>query len=75
MVTLDVAGVACSTKSACSSAGGGESTVVKEITGDHSHATSTLRFTLGPNTTKAEIDTTIAVLKKHVASIPEFYEK
>jgi len=72
VVTLDVAGIACSTKSACSSAGGGESTVVKAITGDPARAASTLRFTLGPNTTKTEINTTIAILKKHVVSIPNF---
>lgn len=68
VVTLDVAGVACSTKSACSSAGGGDSTVVKEISSGSARASSTLRFTLGSNTTKTEIDFTVSVLKKHITS-------
>jgi cysteine desulfurase len=73
VISLDVAGVACSTKSACSSAGGGESTVVKAISNDVDRATTTLRFTLGPDTTIADIDYTVQVLKTHIKSIPTFY--
>lgn len=72
VVSLDVAGIACSTKSACSSAGGGESVVVKAVTGDSARATSTIRFTLGPNTTKTELDSTVLLLKQHVAEIRLF---
>jgi cysteine desulfurase len=67
VVCLDVAGVACSTKSACSGAGGGGSTVVKAISGDAARATSTIRFTLGERTTWAELETTVSALTAHVA--------
>lgn len=72
VVVLDNKGIACSTKSACSSSGGGESTVVKEISGDQARAMTTLRFTLGTQTTKTDIDTVVEVLKNHVSSIPKF---
>lgn len=72
VVSLDVAGIACSTKSACSSAGGGESTVVLAISSDSARAASTLRFTLGVDTTKSDIDKTVETLTAHVASIPKF---
>lgn len=62
VISLDVAGIACSTKSACSSAGGGESMVVMAISNDTARASSTLRFTLGPDTTKVEIDYTVTTL-------------
>jgi cysteine desulfurase len=62
VISLDVAGIACSTKSACSSAGGGESAVVMAISNDKARASSTLRFTLSPDTTKEEIDQVVAVL-------------
>ncbi len=69
VVTLDVAGIAISTKSACSSAGGGASTVVKTITGDSARASATLRFTLGPNIKKTEIDRVISALGSHTSKI------
>jgi cysteine desulfurase len=71
VVTLDMAGIACGTKSACSSAGGGESAVVKAVTGDSARASTTLRFTLGLKTNKEEIDTTVKVLAQHVLSLPK----
>jgi len=68
VVVLDTHGVAVSTKSACSSAGGGESGVVLATTGDAARAFSTLRITLGPDTTSADmqkcIDTLVLYLKK-----------
>lgn len=69
VVTLDVAGIAISTKSACSSAGGGVSTVVETITNDVDRASSTLRFSLGIETTTSDIDRAIAVLQKYTASL------
>ncbi len=75
VICLDEAGIACSTKSACSGAGGGGSHVVKAITGDAARATSTIRFTLGPNTTEAEIKKTVSVLKTHVAKMLKFNSK
>lgn len=50
-VFLDSKGFAVSTKSACAGAGGGESAVVMAISGDPARALSTLRFTIGPDTT------------------------
>ncbi len=72
VICLDEAGIACSTKSACSGATGGGSTVVKAISGDAARATSTIRFTLGPSTTEAELSRTVAVLKAHVAKTLTF---
>ena len=66
VVVLDTHSVSASTRSACSVAGGGESTVVKAISGDHARASSTIRFTLGETTTKAELDKTVSILVKHV---------
>jgi len=72
VVVLDTHGVAVSTKSACSSAGGGESVVVKAITHNPARASSTLRLTLGPDTITADlkkcIDTLVLYLEKfHIA--------
>jgi cysteine desulfurase len=69
VVTLDVAGIAISTKSACSSAGGGASTVVETISGDTNRASTTLRFSLGTGTTKDEISKAIEILKNYIKTI------
>ena len=69
VVTLDVAGIAISTKSACSSAGGGASTVVETISNDTTRASTTLRFSLGISTTKEEIERAIEILAQHVQTI------
>lgn len=66
VITLDTHGIAASTKSACSSKGGGASTVVLAMTGDEARASSTLRFTLGPDTTTAQIDQTLDVLCEYL---------
>ncbi len=66
VVSLDVAGIAISTKSACSSAGGGGSTVVQAITNDASRASTTLRFSLGLTTTRAEIEKAVDTLATFV---------
>lgn len=70
VITLDTHGIAASTKSACSSKGGGASAVVLAITGDEVRATSTLRFTLGPDATTADIDQLLDVLTKHLETTP-----
>lgn len=72
VVSLDVAGIACSTKSACSGAGGGGSTVVLAMTGDAARSLSTIRFTLGPNTTAAELGRAAIVLAEHVSKTLTF---
>ncbi len=69
VITLDTHGIAASTKSACSSKGGGASAVVLAMTGDEARAQSTLRFTLGPDTTIADIDRMLDVLTKHIAAV------
>jgi cysteine desulfurase len=66
VVTLDVAGIAISTKSACSSAGGGASHVVEIITADINRASTTLRFSLGLTTNKSDIDKAITVLAYYI---------
>jgi cysteine desulfurase len=67
VITLDTHGIAASTKSACSTKGGGASTVVLAMTDDLDRATGTIRFTLGPSTTTADMDWVITVLADHVA--------
>lgn len=69
VITLDTHGIAASTKSACSSKGGGASTVVLAMTGDEARATSTLRFTLGPDTTTADIDQMLGALTAHLETL------
>ncbi len=62
VVYLDARGVAASTKSACAGAGGGESKVVSVMTGDKARAKSTLRLSLGADTTRAEMETVLDIL-------------
>ena len=71
-VVLDKHGFAVSTKSACSGAGGGASTVVLETTADPARANSTLRFTLGSDTTLAQLKSLTEVLKKHVEQMSQY---
>lgn len=71
VVSLDAAGIAASTKSACSGAGGGYSHVVREMTGDINRASSTIRFTLGPDTTYGDLRDTTMALKKHITKMKE----
>lgn len=71
-VVLDAHGFAVSTKSACSGAGGGASTVVLETTGDPARASSTLRVTLGPDTIFSQLQSLTAVLKQHVAQMKQY---
>lgn len=66
VIVLDTHGVSVSTKSACGSAGGGESAVVLATTGDPARASSTLRITLGPDSTLSEIETTAKILKENL---------
>ena len=71
VIVLDEKGIACATKSACSGADGAGSTVVQEITGDASRASSTLRFTLGEETTARDIVKTLHILNKHILKTRE----
>lgn len=62
VVVLDTAGIATSTKSACASADGGESAVVMAMSGDIVRSRSTLRLSLGEETTVADIERVGSVL-------------
>lgn len=66
VVTLDTHGVACSTKSACGGKDSSGSKVIRAMTGDEARATSTIRFSLGEDTTKDDIDRVVDILKDHV---------
>lgn len=72
VIVLDKAGIACGTRSACSGAGGGRSHVVYEMTRDQLRSSSTLRFTLSPNTTWRELKRVCMVLKDHVEATQNF---
>jgi cysteine desulfurase len=71
-VVLDKHGFAVSTKSACSGAGGGASMVVQETTTDPTRATSTLRVTLGPDTTVANLESLTDTLKDHIEQMSQY---
>ncbi len=64
VIYLDAQGIAASTKSACAGAGGGESVVVKTITGDATRARSTIRLSLSEQTTKEDLAYAIECLVK-----------
>ncbi len=72
VIVLDKAGFAVSTKSACSGADSGNSYVVKEITGDTTIASSTLRITLGINTTYADLKKMTDILCRHLDKMRQF---
>jgi cysteine desulfurase len=73
-ITLDTAGIACSTKSACGSGRGTGSAVVRAITGDDERARTSLRFSFGEGTTAAEIDTLVSILTEHITKTRAFNE-
>jgi cysteine desulfurase len=66
VISLDIAGVSCSTKSACSGADGSGSSVVFAMTNDSKRASSTIRFTLGEETTSQELIKTTDLVRIHV---------
>lgn len=70
-VALDAKGCAVSTKSACSGASGGASVVVRETTEDPARAASTLRITIGPDTTVDDLNTFGEALRSHIALMTE----
>jgi cysteine desulfurase len=71
IITLDHHGINASTKSACGAQSGGGSGVVRTLTHDDARATSTIRFTLGEETTKQGIAKAVKVLKEHVEKTRE----
>ncbi len=71
VVTLDVHGIAASTRSACAGGQGSGSHVVRAMTGDDARAASTIRFTLGEETTWEELVATVQTLAEHVAALQD----
>ena len=69
MLLLDMAGVAVSTGSACSSGDLQTSHVLKAIGLAPEVAQGTIRFSFGTNNTKEEIDYVVETLKKSVAKL------
>jgi cysteine desulfurase len=62
LLLLDAAGIACSTGSACSAGVAQPSHVLIALGADDARARSTLRFSLGHTSTRADIDALIAAL-------------
>lgn len=75
VVVLDAAGIAASTRSACSGAGGGQSAAVLALTGDTTLAASTIRFTLDPVLTKADLSYVATTLATHCATMQKVDRK
>lgn len=66
VIWLDTKGIACSTKSACGMKGKDGSSVIREMTHDEERARSTIRFTLGEETTREDIRRAVDALKEHL---------
>ena len=66
LVLLEEEGIYASAGSACSAGSTSLSHVIKALNVPKEYAYGTIRFTLGRDTTKAELDKTISVLKKSV---------
>jgi cysteine desulfurase len=69
LIALDLEGVAVSTGSACSSGSLEPSHVLKAMGLSHARGRNSLRFSLGPTTTDAEVDFVIAVLPRLVSRL------
>lgn len=69
LIALDLAGIACSTGAACSSGSVEPSHVLTAIGLSDDEARSTLRFSLGRNTTPEEIETAVRVIPRVVERI------
>jgi cysteine desulfurase len=66
VIWLDSRGIATSTKSACGAKESTGSNVVREMTKDTERALSTLRFTLGEETTESDLIQTVKILKEYL---------
>lgn len=69
VLSLDLEGIACSTGSACTSQALEPSHVIMAVFDDHFRAAGSVRFSLGEETTKKEIDFAIEKLKGVVARL------
>jgi len=66
VISLDVAGIACSYSSSCQTLKENSSSYVVEALGHPGCALSSLRFTLGRETVRSDIDALLSALKKIV---------
>lgn len=66
VIWLDSKGIATSTKSACGSKESTGSNVVREVTQDNERALSTLRFTLGEETTEEDLKEAVKIMKEYI---------
>jgi cysteine desulfurase len=71
LVLMDMAGIACSGGSACSSASGKVSHVIEALHIPPEYENGTIRMTISPETTRAEIDGAVAALAGIVAKLRE----
>ncbi len=69
LMNLDLAGICASGGSACTTGAVEPSHVILAMTGDRKRAEGALRFTLGPENTREELDTVIRVLKETIERI------
>jgi len=69
IIKLDHYGISASSKSACLSGGAEGSYVISAITAGESANGATIRFTLGKDTKKEDIEKTVVVLKKILAEM------
>ena len=69
LVFLDLAGIAASGGSACSSAENKPSEVLQAIGVTEPYLSGTVRFTLSPENTKEEVDYTVQVLKETIEKL------
>ncbi|MBQ6660102.1 MAG: cysteine desulfurase [Lachnospiraceae bacterium] len=69
LVLLDMAGIACSGGSACTSASGTVSHVIEALHIPVEYENGTVRMTLSPETTRAEIEAVIAALREIVGKL------
>ncbi len=67
VLSLDAKGVACSSGSACSARSESASYVLKSLGVDNSRAQSAVRFTLGRDTTKSDLNYVLKVLPQIIA--------
>lgn len=69
LIALDLEGVAVSTGSACSSGSLEPSHVLKAMGGSHARTRNSLRFSLGPENTVADVDFVLGVLPSLVTKL------
>jgi cysteine desulfurase len=69
LIALDLEGVAVSTGSACSSGSLEPSHVLRAMGLPHARARNSLRFSLGPSTTAADVDFVVSVLPRLAARL------